>query len=98
VSVVVFTALATVVTLVVRSALWRVLSWAGAIIAVGAVGFSRVELGVHWVTDVLASVAVVTGWVVVIFALFGIERARPSHAEGGGAGDMAVHVPEDAPE
>jgi len=66
----VFTALALVVTMLARRGIFRVLSWLAAVVAVAVVAFSRVELGVHWTTDVLASIVFVAGWLSVILALF----------------------------
>jgi undecaprenyl-diphosphatase len=67
----VFTVMATVAwTLWPRTGL-RLLAALGSIVAVAAVAFSRVELGVHWSTDVLASVVFVAAWLVIAGSLFG---------------------------
>ena len=49
----------------------RTLAWLFAGLAIATVAFSRVELGVHWTTDVLASIAFVSGWLVATVMLFG---------------------------
>ena len=69
----VFSVLAMVVTQVVCSRLIRTASWIAAAIAIAAVGFSRIELGVHWTTDVVASLSFVSIWVLVILRLFATE-------------------------
>ena len=73
----VFAVLATVVTQILCSRVTRVATWVAAAIAVAAVGFSRIELGVHWTTDVLASLVFVSSWVLVIFTLFSSELRDP---------------------
>jgi undecaprenyl-diphosphatase len=73
----VFAVLATVVTQILCSRVTRVATWVAAAIAVAAVGFSRIELGVHWTTDVLASLVFVSSWVLVIFMLFCSELRDP---------------------
>jgi undecaprenyl-diphosphatase len=49
----------------------RLLAALAAALAVLAVGVSRVELGVHWTSDVLASMAFVAIWLVVAWFLYG---------------------------
>ena len=52
--------------------------WLTAGLAVAATAFSRVEPGVHWTTDVIASVVFVTIWLTAIGIVLG-ERLRPGH-------------------
>ena len=54
----------------------QMLGWLLAGLAVAATAFSRVELGVHWTTDVIASVVFVSGWVTAV----AIALPRQSHA------------------
>jgi undecaprenyl-diphosphatase len=69
-AVLVFVVLAMLVSLLSSSRVARVASWVGAVAAMGAVGFSRIELGVHWTTDVMASYVFVTIWLLVVVRLF----------------------------
>ncbi len=54
----------------------RILCWLIAGLAVAATGFSRVELGVHWTTDVIVSVLFVAGWLTAVAIVLG-RRLRP---------------------
>jgi membrane-associated phospholipid phosphatase len=75
----VFSVLALVATHVVGSRVTRGASWFAAGIAIVAVGFSRMELGVHWTTDVVASLAFVSLWLLVIARLFATELREASN-------------------
>jgi len=66
-----FTALALCVATPARPPAVRILCWLTAGLAVAATGFSRVELGVHWTTDVIASVLFVAGWLTAIGIVLG---------------------------
>jgi undecaprenyl-diphosphatase len=70
----VFAVLAAVVWMITPKAGPRLLAVLGWIIVVAAVAFSRVELGVHWTTDVLASLVFVSAWLVVALVLFTPRR------------------------
>ena len=54
---------------------------------VAAIGFSRVALGVHFVSDVLAGYVLGAAWVASMIALFNLwrrESGRPGVDPGGG--------------
>ena len=58
---------------------WRlkVIVWTVAIVIVGAIGFSRLYLRVHWLTDVLGGFALGSVWaIVVVSGLGALRRAR----------------------
>ena len=55
------------------------------VLGILTVGFSRVELGVHWTTDVLASFLVVAAWVLGVGLLFANRLLSPaSHSSPSG--------------
>jgi membrane-associated phospholipid phosphatase len=62
----VFTVVALSIAAMSRHRMVRLLGWLLAGLAVAATAFSRVELGVHWTTDVIASIIFVSAWVAVI--------------------------------
>jgi membrane-associated phospholipid phosphatase len=82
VAVLVFTILALVVVGSIPTSGYRMLTWVLAAVAVAAVAFSRIELGVHWTTDVIASIIFVSAWLVVLYALFASDiRPKRTDAE-----------------
>jgi membrane-associated phospholipid phosphatase len=62
----VFTVVALSIAAVARHRVVRLLGWLLAGLAVAATAFSRVELGVHWTTDVTASIIFVSAWVAAV--------------------------------
>jgi undecaprenyl-diphosphatase len=78
----VFAVLATVVWMLTTSGRLRLLAVVGWILVAVAVAFSRVELGVHWTTDVLASLVFATAWLVVLGMLFGAVAASGAFQPG----------------
>ena len=79
VAVLVFTTLALVVVGSIPTSGYRMLTWVLAAVAVAAVAFSRIELGVHWTTDVIASIIFVSVWLVVLAALFASDIRPEAH-------------------
>lgn len=58
----------------------RPLIWLGGVLAIAAVGLSRIYLGVHWPTDVLGGWAAGTVWVAAL-TLIGDRMPSPSARE-----------------
>jgi len=80
VALLVFTTVALAVAAIAPRPGYRTLAWVLAALAVAAVAFSRVELGVHWTTDVIASMIFVSAWLVVLVALFASD-IRPQRMD-----------------
>jgi undecaprenyl-diphosphatase len=52
-----------------------VLTWAMAVLIIALVGFSRIELGVHWTTDVVASLIWTACWLLILVTV--LRRTGP---------------------
>ena len=71
-----FSILALCAATLARNRAVSMLGWLTAGLAIAATAFSRVELGVHWTTDVIASVVFVASWLTAIAISLG-GRLRP---------------------
>ena len=78
----VFAVLATVVWMLTTSIRLRLLAAVGWIFVAAAVAFSRIELGVHWTTDVLASVVFATAWLVALGTILDAVVTNPTSRSG----------------
>lgn len=61
-----------------------------------AVAFARLELGVHWATDVITSILFVTIWLVGVTFLFGEDIRRPRADQTGRHSGGPIPVPSSA--
>lgn len=65
--------------IVLRKRLWRGLAVLGAALVIMLVGLSRIALGAHYLTDVLAAIA--SGWIWLCYIVVNIIRRRRSRSE-----------------
>jgi membrane-associated phospholipid phosphatase len=64
------------IVLPVMRQLWRRIMVAGAVAVVGLIGFARVTLGVHFLSDVVGGWVFAAGWVAATMAAFRIWRKK----------------------
>jgi membrane-associated phospholipid phosphatase len=67
----VFTILALIVATLSGRRTVTILGWLAAGLAIAATAFSRVELGVHWTTDVVVSIVFVAAWLTAVAVSLG---------------------------
>jgi membrane-associated phospholipid phosphatase len=73
--------LAGIISLQWRKQWQRVLTWALAVLAIGTIGFSRIYLGVHWPSDVLAGYLSALMWMgAVRFVAVKLDERRAAPA------------------
>ena len=70
------------VTLLCWRSGWRWPVFAGAAAFIALVGLSRIYLGVHYPSDILAGWAAGTAWVVAMYQLVVVEAPKPKPASG----------------
>lgn len=73
---------------------WRARVWitTGTVIGTSLVSFSRIYLGVHWLTDILASWLLAGTWLAVVITTMGVLAARrhdDTNADASGVGGRA---------
>ena len=93
-AVVVFATAAALLTFLVHRRIVRFLTWALAVLATALVGFSRIELGVHWTTDVVMSMVWTTCWIVVLVVV--VRRIRTAGSAARDAESMTDAAVSDA--
>jgi undecaprenyl-diphosphatase len=73
-----YAALAGLINDRMQSLLWRIVIWAGAIVVIVAIGLSRIYLGVHYPSDVIAGYLAAALWVSAMIFLdrFRIHRLQ----------------------
>jgi undecaprenyl-diphosphatase len=62
----------------IRSLYWRVLIWVLSLIVIAGVGLSRIYLGVHYPSDVIAGYLAAAVWVSILIALDQLWMKRRS--------------------
>ncbi|HZD93012.1 MAG TPA: phosphatase PAP2 family protein [Candidatus Sulfotelmatobacter sp.] len=62
----------------IQSLLWRIVVWAAAALLIITIGVSRIYLGVHYPSDVLAGYLAATVWVGTVIVLDHVRKVRSS--------------------
>jgi undecaprenyl-diphosphatase len=62
----------------VKALSWRLLIWITAVILVAAIGISRIYLGVHYPSDVIAGYLAATVWTATVIVLDHLRKVRKS--------------------
>jgi len=89
-----YSLLAGIISLQWRKTWQRAITWALAICAIATIGFSRIYLGVHWPSDVLAGYAAALMWMgAVRFVALKLYERQPVAAAG--SRDHEIPSPED---
>jgi undecaprenyl-diphosphatase len=70
-AVVVFATGAFLLSTLLRRRSAQVSTWASAILVTALIGFSRIELGVHWTTDVVAGLIWTSCWLLIVVKVLG---------------------------
>ena len=60
----------------IKSLPWRIVMWSAAVLLIVAIGFSRIYLGVHYPSDVLAGYLASTVWVTAVIVLDHLRKVR----------------------
>jgi len=60
----------------IKSLAWRMAVWAAAALLIVAIGFSRIYLGVHYPSDVVAGYLAATVWVTAVIVLDRVRKVR----------------------
>ena len=79
----------------IRSTAWRVVAIAGGLLFVLAIGWSRVYLGVHWSTDVLAGWCTGAAWLLLCVTVREVWRRTVGWLPGSVAALQARQAPVD---
>ncbi|MDP3769357.1 MAG: LssY C-terminal domain-containing protein [bacterium] len=64
-----------------RKKIWKAMAIVGGAGVIGFIAFSRVYLGAHWPSDVLASLALGAAWLCVLITILEIRRTVPAKSD-----------------
>jgi undecaprenyl-diphosphatase len=68
----------------IKSVPWRIVLWTAAVLLIIAIGLSRIYLGVHYPSDVVAGYLAATLWVTAIIVLDHVRKVRFSRQSHSG--------------